>query len=78
MFLLSLSNAASQFYALAPSGRQLEEIAKAAKKAVPYVDDVARVAVKNKGFFASIPGWVWVIIGIVVIVGVIYYFVEEN
>lgn len=78
MFLLSLSNAASQFYALAPSGRQLEEIAKVAKKAVPYVDDAARVAVQNKSFFASIPVWVWVIIGIVVIAGAIYYFVKEN
>ena len=78
MFLLSLSNAASQFYALAPSGRQLEEIAKVAKKAVPYVDDAARAVVQNKSFLASIPGWVWVIIAIVVVAGAIYYFVEEN
>lgn len=78
MFLYSLANAVMQFYALAPSGHQLTEIAKVAKKAVPYVDDVARVAVNNKSFLASIPGWVWVIIGIVVIACVIYYFVDED
>lgn len=78
MFLSSLTSAVTHFYALAPSGRQLEEIGKAAKKVVPYVDDVARAAVQNKSFLASIPVWVWVIIGIVVIAGAIYYFVEEN
>lgn len=78
MLVPSLSNAASQFFALAPSGRQLEEIAKAAKKAVPYVDDAARVVVQNKSFLASIPVWVWVVLAIVVVGGVIYYFVEEN
>ncbi|MCQ2306688.1 MAG: hypothetical protein MJ000_03860 [Bacteroidales bacterium] len=78
MFLLSLSGSVSQLYALAPSGRQLEEIAKVAKKAVPYVDDAARAAVQNKSFLASIPVWVWVVIGIIVIAGAICYFVKEN
>lgn len=78
MTLTSIISTATSFYALAPSGRQLEEIAKAAKKAVPYVDDVARAAVQNKSFLASIPVWVWVIIGIVVVAGAIYYYVEEN
>lgn len=78
MLIHSLANAVLQFYTLAPSGRQLEEIAKAAKKAVPYVDDVARAAVQNKSFLASIPGWVWVVLAIVVVVGAIIYYVEEN
>lgn len=78
MLIPSLANAAMQFYTLAPNGHQLEEIAKAAKKAVPYVDDIARAAVHNKSFLASIPVWVWVIIGIVVIMGAIIYYVEEN
>lgn len=69
MFLHLLYSAVTQFYTLAPSGRQLEEIGRAAKKVVPYVDDVARAAVKNRSSLASIPVWVWVIVGIVVIAG---------
>lgn len=78
MFLSFLTSAVTRFYALAPSGHQLEEVAKVAKKVVPYVDDAARAAVQNKSFLASIPVWVWVIVGIVVVAGAIYYFVEEN
>ena len=81
MFLYSLTSVVVQFYALAPSGQQLGKAAKAAKglikEAPKFADDVVRVATKNKGFFASIPVWVWVIVGIVVVAGVIYYIEEE-
>lgn len=57
------------YWAFAPSGRQLEEIAKGvgkvAKKAAPYADDVARAVSKNPIFFSSIPTWVWVVLGVV-------------
>lgn len=71
----------SLYWAFAPSGRQLEEAAKVGKKllkeAPKYVDDVARVAAKNPNFFSSIPTWVWVVLGIV-IVGVVVYKIHDE
>lgn len=85
MFLLSLSNAVIAIDEFVLNGGQFKSILKAIgkfikglfKEAPKFADDAARIATKNKGFFASIPGWVWVIIGIV-IVGAIIYYVEEN
>lgn len=72
----------SPYWAFAPSGRQLEEAAKVGKKllkeAPKYADDVARVAAQNSGFFQSIPTWVWVIVGIVAVVGIGYWIYEES
>lgn len=72
----------SLYWAFAPSGRQLEEAAKIGKKilkeAPKYADDVTRVVSKNPGFFQSIPTWVWVLIGLIVIAAIIYWVHEEK
>ena len=73
---LSLSDVL--FWAATPSGSQVGRIAKGvAKEAPKYADDVVRVVAKNTGFFESIPIWVWVVIGIV-IVSIIIYWIFEN
>lgn len=77
-----ITSIVSSYWAFAPNGRQLEEIAKgigkAAKKAAPLADDAARVISKNSDFFQSIPTWVWVVLGIVVVAIILYRVYDER
>lgn len=72
MFKLCLS-VLSSFWMLAPSGKQAEEVYKAAKEIVRHSDDFYRLA-NNTGFWAALPIWAWIVIGIAVIAIVIYVF----
>lgn len=77
-----ISYVESLYWILAPNGRQLEQAAKAGKQllkeAPKFADDVARAVSKNPDFFQSIPTWLWVVLGIVVIGVVIYKYIEDN
>lgn len=81
MIPVSLNNISFLSYTLALNGGQLNKlfraIGKFLKELFKHTDDVARIASKNRGFFASIPGWLWVVIGIIVVAGIIYYIGEE-
>lgn len=68
----------SFLWAFAPGGSQIGKALKGiAKEAPKYADDVARAVAKNPSFFQSIPTWVWVLLGLVVVCVVVYKIVED-
>lgn len=69
--------AQSSFWMFAPSGKQAEELYKAAKEIARHADDVGRLVSKNPEFWESIPTWAWIIIGIIVVIIVIYAISES-
>lgn len=69
----------SLYWLFAPGGGQVGKALKGiAKEAPKYADDVARAVAKNPNFFQSIPTWVWVVLGILVVAIVVYRIYEES
>lgn len=57
----------SWIFALAPSGKQVGKAAKVIAR------ESAQLAASNPDFWNSIPFWAWILAGMLIIIGIIYW-----